>query len=50
MPSRPIKNDYVLLVDGETHPLGPRANFVRDATGRVAWLRYGGRLSQRLAT
>ena len=44
------KDDYVLLVGGENHPIGPRANFVRDATVRATWLRYGGRLSQRLAT
>ena len=33
------KDDYV-IVEGA----GARANFLRDDGGRVAWLRYGGRL------
>jgi hypothetical protein len=37
------KEDYVLLDN-----IGLRANFLRDADGRVAWLRFGGRLFRHL--
>lgn len=36
--------DYVLRKDAAGNPTGSRANFLRDGTGRVAWLRLGGRL------
>jgi CubicO group peptidase (beta-lactamase class C family) len=38
------KDDYV-LVDN----IGLRANFLRDVNGRVAWLRFGGRLFRHLS-
>ena len=40
------KRDYVLKLDPDGVPAGPRADFIRDARGRVAWLRIGGRLHQ----
>jgi CubicO group peptidase (beta-lactamase class C family) len=38
------RDDYVLVLDATGQPVGSRADFVRDADGRVAWLRLGGRL------
>jgi CubicO group peptidase (beta-lactamase class C family) len=38
------RRDRALLLDGTGQPLGFRADFIRDAVGRVAWLRLGGRL------
>ena len=39
------RDEYVLVEQGGSTPPGSyRANFVRDADGRVAWLSYGGRL------
>jgi CubicO group peptidase (beta-lactamase class C family) len=38
------KHDHVLKLDAEGAEAGPRADFIRDAAGRVAWLRIGGRL------
>jgi hypothetical protein len=38
------RKDYVLLLDHAGRPTGTRADFVRDAHGRVRWLRSGGRL------
>jgi CubicO group peptidase (beta-lactamase class C family) len=40
------RDEYVLLLDATGQPVGPRADFVRAADGRVAWLRLGGRLHQ----
>jgi hypothetical protein len=37
------KRDHVLKLDHEGVPAGPRPDFIRDATGRTAWLRLGGR-------
>jgi hypothetical protein len=37
------KHDYVLVDD-----IGLRANFLRSAGGRIAWLRLGGRLFRHL--
>jgi CubicO group peptidase (beta-lactamase class C family) len=41
------RRDYVLTADPTGQPDGSRANFVRDASGEVAWLRLGGRLLRR---
>ena len=42
------RDEYVLVEqDGSASPGSYRANFVRDADGRVAWLSYGGRLYAR---
>lgn len=42
------RDEYVLVELNGSVPLGSsRANFVRDADGRVAWLSYGGRLHAR---
>ena len=38
------RDDYVLVLDATGQPVGSRADFVRDADGRVAWLRLGARL------
>jgi CubicO group peptidase (beta-lactamase class C family) len=38
------RDDFVLVLDPTGQPNGTRANFVRDADGRVAWLRLHGRL------
>jgi CubicO group peptidase (beta-lactamase class C family) len=38
------KRDYVLVLYPDGSPTDFRANFVRDATGRVSWLRNSGRL------
>jgi hypothetical protein len=44
------RDEYVLVEQGDSAPPGSyRANFVRDADGRVAWLSYGGRLYVRQA-
>jgi CubicO group peptidase (beta-lactamase class C family) len=40
------RDDFVLVLDATGQPVGSRADFVRDADGRVAWLRLGGRLNQ----
>ena len=40
------RDDFVLVLDATGQPVGTRADFVRDANGRVAWLRLGGRLYQ----
>jgi hypothetical protein len=40
------KRDYVLVLNPDGSPTDFRANFIRDATGRVSWLRTGGRLAQ----
>jgi CubicO group peptidase (beta-lactamase class C family) len=42
----PYGPDYVLVKDASGVPTGPRANFVRDQAGRVAWFRRGGRLNR----
>jgi hypothetical protein len=42
------RDEYVLVErDGSDPPGSYRANFVRDADGRVAWWSYGGRLYAR---
>jgi CubicO group peptidase (beta-lactamase class C family) len=42
------RDEYVLVESASSGPPGSyRANFVRDADGRVAWLSYGGRLYAR---
>lgn len=42
------RDEYVLVeTGGGAPPRGFRANFVRTADGRVAWLSYGGRLYSR---
>ena len=42
------RDEYVLVEQDDSTPPGSyRANFVRDADGRVAWLSYGGRLYAR---
>ncbi len=41
------RDEYVLVGQGSMPPGSYRANFVRDADGRVAWLSYGGRLYAR---
>jgi CubicO group peptidase (beta-lactamase class C family) len=39
------RDEYVLVEHDKSQPPGSyRANFVRDADGRVAWLSYGGRM------
>jgi hypothetical protein len=38
------RDDYVLVLDATGQPVGSRADFVRDADSRVAWLRLGARL------
>jgi CubicO group peptidase (beta-lactamase class C family) len=43
------RDEYVLVEQGSAPPGSYRANFVRDADGRVAWLSYGGRLYVRQA-
>jgi len=40
------RDNYVLVLDANGHSDGTRADFVRDADGRVAWLRLHGRLYQ----
>src|SRR5215813_10131750 len=42
------RDDFVLVLDATGQPVGTRADFVRDANGRVAWLRLGGRLYQHI--
>jgi CubicO group peptidase (beta-lactamase class C family) len=42
------RDDYVLVLDATGQPVGYRADFVRDADGRVAWLRLGGRLHRHM--
>jgi CubicO group peptidase (beta-lactamase class C family) len=42
------RDDYVLMMDSDGRPIGPRANFVRSADGDVAWLRFGGRLNRKV--
>ncbi|HEX2054160.1 MAG TPA: serine hydrolase domain-containing protein, partial [Actinomycetota bacterium] len=38
-------DDYVLVYDADSgEPKGTRADFIRDADGNLAWLRWGGRL------
>jgi CubicO group peptidase (beta-lactamase class C family) len=39
--------DYVLVIGPDGEPTSSRADFVRDRSGEVAWLRLGGRLSSR---
>jgi CubicO group peptidase (beta-lactamase class C family) len=42
------RDEYVLVaLDPDAPPASFRANFVRDADGRVAWFSYGGRLYAR---
>jgi len=42
------RDEYVLVdLDDDAPPGSMRANFVRDADGRVAWFSYSGRLYQR---
>ena len=42
------RDEYVLVEqDDGASPGSRRANFVRDADGRVAWFSYGGRLYAR---
>jgi CubicO group peptidase (beta-lactamase class C family) len=43
------RDDYVLVLATTRQPVGLRADFVRDADGRVAWLRFSGRLHQHVA-
>jgi CubicO group peptidase (beta-lactamase class C family) len=38
------RDDFVLVLDATGQPTGSRSNFVRDAHGRVVWLRFHGRL------
>jgi hypothetical protein len=38
------RDDFVLVLDATGQPTGNRSNFVRDAQGRVEWLRFHGRL------
>jgi hypothetical protein len=40
------RDDYVLVLATTGQPVGVRADFVRDADGRVAWLRFSARLHQ----
>jgi CubicO group peptidase (beta-lactamase class C family) len=40
------RDDYVLVYDESGKPTFSRANFLRDADGGVAWVRFGGRLSR----
>ena len=41
------RDDYVMLLDGDSKTAGMRANFVRDEAGRVQWFRIAGRLNQK---
>ena len=41
------RRDFVLVLEPSGAETDARANFVRDADGGVAWLRYGGRLWRR---
>jgi CubicO group peptidase (beta-lactamase class C family) len=41
------RDDYVLPLDGDSKPIGWRANFVRDAGGQVQWFRFAGRLGRK---
>jgi CubicO group peptidase (beta-lactamase class C family) len=43
------RDDYALVLDGNGEPLGYRTDFVRDGEGRVAWFRFAGRLSRKVA-
>nr|PZN13111.1 MAG: penicillin-binding protein [Mycolicibacterium hassiacum] len=43
------RDDYVLQLDRDGEPLPSRADFVRDDTGQVRWLRIGGRLHRKTA-
>src|SRR5215813_8415079 len=36
------RDDFVLVLDATGQPIGTRSDFVRDADGRVAWLRHHG--------
>ena len=38
------RDDFVLVLDATGQPNGSRSDFVRDAQGRVVWLRFHGRL------
>jgi hypothetical protein len=38
------RDDFVLVLDATGQPTGSRSDFVRDAHGRVVWLRFHGRL------
>lgn len=42
------RRDHVLATDPEGNGFGERYDFVRDGYGRVAWLRFGGRLIRHL--
>lgn len=39
--------DHVLLLGPAGEPTSTRADFIRDRSGRVVWLRLGGRLAAR---
>src|SRR5690606_41278211 len=43
------RDDYVMHLDRDGEPLPSRADFVRDDTGQVRWLRIGGRLHRKTA-
>src|SRR5437016_6952195 len=43
------RDDYVLVLDGDSKPIGWRGNFVRDAGGQVQWFRIGGRLGRKVS-
>ena len=42
------RDDYLLEFDADGKPDGGRSNFIRDADGKVVWLRSHGRLLKRL--
>jgi CubicO group peptidase (beta-lactamase class C family) len=42
------KRDFVLVLNPDGSPTYFRSDFLRDATGRVSWLRFGGRLVRHL--
>ncbi|WP_308467700.1 serine hydrolase domain-containing protein [Rathayibacter soli] len=43
------RDDYVRPYDSDGNPLAARSNFIRDANGKVQWLRNGGRLGRKIS-